>query len=232
VAHHSAGVCAVVPAHNEEARIKDTLLGLLAIPEVGRILVVDDGSTDTTVLRAARVRHPRVGIIQRPRNEGKGAALNEGVRRAGSDWDVMVFVDADLGSSSIEMGKVVLPVLRGEADMTLATFPRGRPGGGFGLTVGLARWANARLTGSSLHAPLSGQRAFTRPVWEKAGPCASGYAADAILTLKALRAGFRVKEVETVMTHRVTGMSFRDIYHRSRQFWHLILGLLRLVGNL
>ena len=87
----------VVPAYNEGERIAASIEALRAalVPVVGedelQILVVDDGSTDDTVLIA---RSMGVDVVEQPRNRGKGAAVRSGVVAA--DGRAVVFTDADL----------------------------------------------------------------------------------------------------------------------------------------
>ena len=51
-------VAALIPAHNESGRISKVLTVLMAVEELDEIIVVDDGSTDATVRRAAGVCYP------------------------------------------------------------------------------------------------------------------------------------------------------------------------------
>lgn len=75
----------VVPAHNEELVLEATLDSLVAL-DYGPycVLVVDDGSTDTTSARArAYESGGRVMVVRRPpevAGQGKGAVLNHGYR--------------------------------------------------------------------------------------------------------------------------------------------------------
>ena len=72
----------VVPAHDEEAMLPQTLAG---IPEfVDRIYVVDDASRDATRERAeaAAAGDPRVEVLTHDKNRGVGAAIVTGYRRA------------------------------------------------------------------------------------------------------------------------------------------------------
>src|SRR5438093_832171 len=89
-------VAVVVPAHNEEQLLPETLAG---IPDfVDRILVVDDASRDGTVEQAlARARDDaRVEVVSRERNGGVGAAILTGYRRAlAEECDVTCVMAAD-----------------------------------------------------------------------------------------------------------------------------------------
>ncbi len=93
---YSPFVAIVVPAYNEEKVIIQTITSLLAcdLPQQFEIIVVDDGSSDTTY-RAASVAfagHPRVQVYTQP-NRGKAAALNFGIAQTRAE--VVVALDAD-----------------------------------------------------------------------------------------------------------------------------------------
>jgi len=217
-------VTALIPAHNEAARIADTVGALASIPEVGDILVIDDGSSDDTAA-VARAAGARVLVLER--NMGKGEALNRGA--AVVTTEVVLLLDADLGASAAEGRKLLLPILRGEADMTVGRFPPARRRGGFGLVKGLARTGIRLYTGLQMESPLSGQRAMTRRVMERLLPFASGYGVEVGLTIRAARCGFRVAEVPVQMTHQETGRDWAGFLHRGRQFIH-VLRVLAAVG--
>lgn len=210
-------VSVLIPAYNESGRIADTLQAVRQIAEDGHIeeiIVVDDGSTDDT---SAKAEHAGADIVFRQENRGKGAALQTAYDL--SHGKVILLLDADIGCSAAEAVRLIKPALSGAAEMTIATFPviPGK-GGGMGFVVRLARWGIRALTGQTMEAPLSGQRAVRREVIESIGGFADGWGAEIALTVNALRGGFRVLEVPTTMTHRVTGRKAGDIRHRLAQF--------------
>ena len=111
------------------------------------------------------------------------------------------------------------PVLAGDAYMTIATLPRqSQPGGGRGLVVNLSRKGIASATGFTATQPLSGQRCLTREAFDAATPLARGFGVETGLTIDLLRQGFRVREVEVDLHHRVTGTDVRAQLHRARQY--------------
>ncbi|MCL6614163.1 MAG: glycosyltransferase, partial [Firmicutes bacterium] len=145
---------ALIPAFNAAGSIEATIQGLRTIPEIGTILVVDDGSSDETARRAAEAG---AEVIRHQRNLGKGAALNTGLaalRNRG--FEALALVDSDLGASAAEFARLLAPVLEGRAEMTIARFPRARRRGGFGLAKGFCHLGLLAFTGQWFAAPMSG----------------------------------------------------------------------------
>ena len=113
----SVGV--VVPAHDEEALVGETLGGIPSF--VDRILVVDDGSTDATVERARSFGDARVEVISHDRNRGVGAAIVTGYRRAlEEELDVVCVMAADNQMDPADLATLVQPIARGELDYAKA----------------------------------------------------------------------------------------------------------------
>lgn len=223
-------VVALIPAFEEAARIADTVAAARAIPGVDRVLVVDDASTDHTAVAA---ENAGADVLRLLVNNGKGAALDAGLANVREDADVLLLLDGDLGSTASQGTLLLEPILRGEADMTIAAFPKPKIKAGFGLVKGLARFGIRTLGGKAgrtfeATAPLSGQRAMTRACWERVTPFAFGYGVEVALTVRALRGGFRVAEVTTTMAHDATGRDVAGFTHRGRQFADVARTLARL----
>ncbi|MCL2525625.1 MAG: glycosyltransferase family 2 protein [Coriobacteriia bacterium] len=209
-------VVALVPAYNEEARIVATIRAIYEIPAVKRVVVIDDGSKDDTAQLAVDAG---ARVIRSTRNVGKGPALEHAAKQH-EDADIILLLDADLADTAVQAAALLEPVMAGQADMTIARFPRTNVKAGFGLVKGLARWEIGRAGGNEddFQAPLSGQRALTRSCLDHIRPFAKGYGVEVSLTVRALRAGYRVMEVETTMGHAATGRNLRGFIHRGRQF--------------
>jgi glycosyltransferase involved in cell wall biosynthesis len=112
-------VAVVVPAHDEEALIGGTLTG---IPEfVDRVYVVDDSSRDATAERAQEVGDSRVEVISHSQNEGVGAAIVTGYRRALAEGvDVACVMAADGQMDPGDLERIAAPVARGEVEYAKA----------------------------------------------------------------------------------------------------------------
>ncbi|MBP8819754.1 MAG: glycosyltransferase family 2 protein [Syntrophomonadaceae bacterium] len=210
-------VTVVLPAYNEETRIVDTLRAVKGLSLVDEIIVVNDGSNDRT---SERVREMGVTLIDLPTNMGKGGAMNAALPYINSD--IVVFLDADLGSSAKEAIKIIEVVRDGLCDLAIAAFPPPTRKGGFGLVKGTAAWAIRRAGKMEVTAPLSGQRAMTRGALEMLSPFDEDYGVELGMTIKALALGLRVMEVPTAMSHKETGRDIKGFLHRGRQFLDVI----------
>jgi len=100
-------VTVLIPAHNEESVIVQTVTSVLAsdLKDL-RIIVVNDGSADRTgeLLDENFSRQPRVRIIHQV-NRGKAAALNLAMSLA--DTDIVVTIDADTEIEPDAVSKLV-----------------------------------------------------------------------------------------------------------------------------
>ena len=157
----------IIPAYNEEDKIKDTLENIKDINEINEILVIDDGSSDKTTEIANSIESEKIKVFTLDKNRGKGYALNYGLKIAMKNATIIGFLDGDLGSTSSEVKKLITPILNNEADVIIAKFPPATKKGGLGFVKRLAKESVLEMTGKELDATLSGQRIFKKEVLEK-----------------------------------------------------------------
>jgi dolichyl-phosphate beta-glucosyltransferase len=106
----------IIPAHNEEHRLPDTLnqvaAYLKAQPYEFEVLVVENSSTDNTlaVAQAFAAQNPQVRVLQITQR-GKGLAVKRGMLEARGEYRFMC--DADLSMPITEIGKFIPPALTG-----------------------------------------------------------------------------------------------------------------------
>lgn len=207
---------AIVAAQNEAERIGAALDALAEALPGARLMVADDASTDGT--QAEAMRHG-AWLVGRRRPHGKGGNVTATAEAAAGEFPAeatVLLCDADLGASAGELVALVDAIEVGHCDLAIARFAQPE-GAGFGFTVGYARRAVERLTGERLRAPLSGQRAMRISTLRELIPFAPGWGLEAGMTVDALRAGFRLEEVELPLTHRTTGRTPAGFLHRARQ---------------
>jgi len=84
----------LMPVYNEEETVEAIIADVLAVPIDLELIVVDDGSTDTTRSLLGKITaDPRLKIIYAPCNVGKGAAIRVALSHA--TGEVIVIQDAD-----------------------------------------------------------------------------------------------------------------------------------------
>jgi glycosyltransferase involved in cell wall biosynthesis len=112
-------VAVVVPAYNEEALIAETIAGIPSF--VDRIIVVDDASRDGTAERARSFADPQIEVIVHDRNQGVGAAIVTGYKRALEQrLDVTVVMAGDNQMDPDELESIAGPVIDGQVDYAKA----------------------------------------------------------------------------------------------------------------
>ncbi|PSK99344.1 glycosyl transferase family 2 [Murinocardiopsis flavida] len=222
-----AAIAAVIAARNEADRVAATVRAARTLPGVDLIVVVDDGSTDSTVAAAAGAG---ARVLRHGRTRGKGAAMEsgaEGVQLIEAHTAAagtaalprhLLFLDADLGASAALAAPLIAPVRAGTAAVTVALLPPSRSRmAGQGIILRLARDGVRRATDWEPEQPLSGQRCMTRAAFEAARPLAAGFGVEVALTIDLLRRGHQVLEVEVPLEHRPTGTGPAAQAHRARQ---------------
>ncbi|MBM87134.1 MAG: glycosyl transferase [Gammaproteobacteria bacterium] len=85
-------VTVIIPTYNREQSLARALDSVIAQTHpVAEVVVVDDGSTDSTE-SLVRASYPKVTFIKR-RNQGVSKARNVGIRQSATNW--LAFLDSD-----------------------------------------------------------------------------------------------------------------------------------------
>lgn len=174
---------------------------------IDNILVVDDGSSDTT---ASLAKETGARVISFEKNLGKGAALQCGIKEINSD--IILMLDGDLiGLNHNHINILLTPIFNDQGDMTVGVFNDGR-----GLTD-LAQF----------FAPnLSGQRAVKTDIIKNiANLEKSGYGVEIAINKYVKKVG-RIKYVDLtdlthVMKEEKRGFT-RGVADRVRMYWDIL----------
>lgn len=106
----------VVPVYNEKNTIREMIDKVLAVDIVKELVIVDDGSIDgTKEILKSRKPDPKIKVLFHEKNQGKGAALQTGLKQV--TGDVVVIQDADLEYDPQEFKEMIIPIQKGKADV-------------------------------------------------------------------------------------------------------------------
>jgi glycosyltransferase involved in cell wall biosynthesis len=156
-----------IPAFNEEALLARALASITRqVPGFSQVqvLVIDDGSTDSTADVAREGGADRV--VRLPAHRGLAAAFSAGLEEAlAMGADVIVNFDADLQYDAADIPALVAPILEGRADLVvgdrgpgqLAHFSPGKR-----LLQRIGSWVVRQVSGLEVADAASGFRALSR----------------------------------------------------------------------
>lgn len=109
--------CVIIPAFNEAAVIGEVIGAVKQYADT--TLVIDDGSTDQT---ADVARRAGATVLRHLVNRGQGAAIQTGITAAlRGTADIIITFDADGQFLANEIGRVIDPIIRGQADVVLGS---------------------------------------------------------------------------------------------------------------
>lgn len=115
----------IIPAYNEERRITKTLSRLHDFLRSKKydyeVIIVDDGSSDGTILKAresALGKENKLKVVSNGQNKGKGFSVKNGILN--SSGELVLFTDADL-STPIEEVDRLIDNINGGADIAIGS---------------------------------------------------------------------------------------------------------------
>ena len=195
----------IIPAYNEAKTIEAVVRCVLQQPVPGisarEVIVVDDGSTDTTarVLTGLAVEFPRdVVVVVHARNRGKGAAVRSAIEKI--TGDAVIIQDADLEYAPLDYPLMLEPIVAGRADVVYGSRFAGQQAKRvlyFWHYVGncfLTMFSNM-LTNVNLTDMETGFKAFRSEELKKIPLRSDHFGFEPEITAKVARRGLRIYEV-------------------------------------
>ena len=197
----------VIPAYNEEASMRNTVEGLKKTCREYDYIVVNDGSTDSTLEVCLENGYPTLNL---PMNLGLYGAFQAGVRYAyqeGYSWVLQFDGDGQHPAESVpemmeraSVGDCDIVIGSRYVDDKIGWTPRQIGGRLISLCIFI-------VTGRKIHDPTSGMRLFGRKIIKKiASQMNVNPEPDTLAAL--MKDGFRVAEVPVVMKERQAGKSY------------------------
>jgi dolichol-phosphate mannosyltransferase len=220
----------ILPTYNEAANLEPVVRASLdvireAASDGHRVLIVDDASPDGTGAIADRLAAELPGeidVLHRQAKLGLGQAYLAGFRRALDAGAALICeMDADFSHDPADLARL----LRAADDADVVLGSRYVDGGeiegwGIGRRV-VSRWGcryAERVLGLQVRDLTGGFKCYRREVLEAidlASVRSQGYAFQVELTYRAVRNGFRVREIPIVFRDREVG--------RSKMSWRIAL---------
>jgi len=222
----------IIPAYNEEEGLPKVVEEALE-SAADEVIIIDDGSTDSTFERASKyAKNPAVKILRHGKNRGKPEAIRTGVRNMSGD--IVIIMDADFTYPAKHFRELAEKIGKGSELVLGSRFlglknemPFLRMIGNRLASFGASRFSRAKITD-----PQTGYRAFRKEMFSALDVQARGLEYETKMTVKALKLGLKVSEISIEYRKRagksklgvkdIARMAFSLIYpfslqHNSRE---------------
>lgn len=196
-------IAVLIPCYQEALTIGKVVADFRRELPEARVYVYDNNCSDGTGDLAAKAG----AIVRREKRQGKGYVVSSMFDQINED--ILVMVDGDDTYEASHVHKLLEPILRGDADMTVATrlTSHGEKSfrplhvAGNQMVCGIINW----MFKSGVSDIFSGYRAFTREAARQIPITAKGFDVETELTLQALYRGQVIREMPAPYRARPEG---------------------------
>ena len=224
----SKKVLVIIPAYNEAKNLPVVIKEVQEKNPYVDILIVDDGSTDSTYDVVKKIK---VKVIRLPFNTRIGCAVQTALKYAlEKNYDIAIQVDADGQHDPAYISTVIKPIIERKANIVIGSrfYNKKATGVGFTRKIGIKyfSWLVRKMTGQKVTDCSSGFRALDR---EAIRFFAKNYPfdfPDAEALIMAHYAGLKISEVFVKFRRRKMGKSslnvLRFIYYPIKEMLAII----------
>lgn len=200
----------IIPAYNEVKTLPSLLERVCQLPIPLQLLIVDDGSTDSTreFLQGSAQKHASdkisISTFFHPKNSGKGSAIRTALPHI--TGDIVVVQDADLEYHPDEIPRLIAPILEDRADIVFGSrFLNPVPANIYlrylwGNKV--VTWTLNILCGVRFTDSYTGYKFYKSEIFKSLNLESSGFEIDAEINVKISRRRYRVTELPISYTPR------------------------------
>ena len=188
----------MVPAYNEERTVQAILDHVLRRPEVGEVIVVDDGSRDRTweILERAAKTDSRLHVFRQETNQGKGVALRRAIQELRMPFALVQ--DADLEYDPRDYAALLMPLVEGRADAVYGVRGfAGQTAFSYWFVMGnkLVTLATNVLFDCYISDMETGYKVLRSELWKRLNLQGKRFDIEPEITARVLRLGYRIHEV-------------------------------------
>lgn len=214
--YYNLNIIALIAALNEEQTISSVVKGVLKY--VNNVIVVDDGSKDTTFYKA---KEAGAFVMRNEQPRGYDASLQKAFEEAQRRHaDVIFTIDADGQHDTRDIPKILEPIIKGRADLVIGQRPR------FTHLCEriLAAYTKMRY---GIKDPLCGFKAYSKKVCKQIGYFDTIGSTGTQLLIEAITQGFRVKFIPIHISERKDTSRF--YIHRLRGNYNMCKSMFKIL---
>lgn len=240
-------VAVIIPCYNEALTIGKVIDDYHAALPGAMVYVYDNNSSDDT----SQIAKQHGAIVRFEPRQGKGNVCRQMFRDI--DADCYLMVDGDDTYDEAKAVDMVLPILNGDADMTVGdrlsngTYAEENKRAFHGFGNNLVRFMIKWIYGYAFDDVMTGYRAMSRPFVKTFPVMSEGFQIETELSIHAVDRRWRIKDIPIVYRDRpegsvskldtfgdgfkviaMIGALFKD--YRPLKFFSLIAAVLLIVG--
>ncbi len=220
-------ILALIPAYNEADHITGVVGGARThLP----VLVVDDGSTDDTAVRA---RDAGATVLRQWPNQGKGAAMRAGFRWAlDAGYEAVVILDGDGQHDPSEIPAFLRVYAERGADLVIGARDYSRMPLVRRMSNTVGRWSFSWAVGRYIPDNQSGYRLISRRLVEKTlSSSETGFEFEVEMITTCVRCGFKLAWVPIRTIYADEKSHIRPLHHVIH-FFRVVWQMRRQMGSI